>query len=460
MQVICLDSEGAYVSNLVTTFKPDFSHKEGSSKHSSWINISDISRLRPAEEPDFLSLPVLHQGFIDSHMHPSWMARLLNQIHLKEKTGDQILDEIKSENKNIYYGFGWDEEFNHLKIDEIPTYFDSLLPQEKEFYLFRKCGHSAYLSKAAKKKLNIKHSGLLKDDEIEKIPRQVIESTDFIKNFKKIFHQLKNLGISSCCDLLVSQYDFENINLVKEQEFDIVCFGDVKDFNFFKNTSREVTPYIKIFLDGSLGARSAWLSQPYEDDLQNKGLQIWPDEILFKKAEQILDQGFLLAFHAIGDAALDQALRLGDALKLKLEKTSGKSKKFFHRLEHLQICREDQIEKIKKQEFWTLGLQPSHRMADSRFILERLGEKRLITDGYRLKSFIQAGLRISLGSDAPIVSPNPLECLHASSNDPRSSENISFSQIFELMIAQGRRNSGFEVKKLTPHSKAFLSYIN
>jgi predicted amidohydrolase YtcJ len=78
-------------------------------------------------------------------------------------------------------------------------------------------------------------------------------------------------------------------------------------------------------------------------------------------------------------------------------------------------------------------------------------------ESYRLKSFLDAGLKISLGSDAPIASFNPQECLHASTQDPRSSERISLRQCFELMITKGRQNAGFNVKKLSHDSKAWLS---
>ncbi|MEI7440294.1 MAG: amidohydrolase family protein, partial [bacterium] len=190
----------------------------------------------------------------------------------------------------------------------------------------------------------------------------------------------------------------------------------------------------------------------------NKGIQIWRDEDLFKKAKDALDQNFFIAFHAIGDAALDQALRLGEALAPQLEKVLNHfSQKLFHRLEHLQVCRDDQIEKIQKQNLWSLGLQPSHRVADSTFVLNRLGEERCLKNSYRLKSFLDTGLKVSLGSDAPIVSSNPLQCLKASTQDPRACEKISLSQSFELMIRRGRQNTGFEVKNLGPQSRAWLS---
>jgi predicted amidohydrolase YtcJ len=449
-QVISLDYQGAKVSTLSYSAVP----QPYSSK---WIQISELQPLRPANEQDFLSLPVLHEGFFDSHMHPSWMARLLSQIDLNQKTTEELNVEMGSTNKSVVYGFGWNEEFYGVGLDEITRYFDLVLPQDRKIYFFRKCGHSAYLSKAAKKKLKINHSQLIRDKEIAKIPEQNINVDEFIRNFKIVISNLKSEGISSACDLLVSNHDLQNLKSIMDSEFDIHYFQDIHSFNFFKNSPKKNNQYVKFFLDGSLGSQSAWLSQAYQDNPLNTGIQIWNDENLFQKAKQALEKNFLLAFHALGDGAIDQALRLGDALAPELKKLSAKSEGFFHRLEHLQVCRDDQIEKIKKQGFWSLGLQPSHRIADSSFTLKRLGEKRAMKESYRLKSFLNAGLRLSLGSDAPIVSFSPSKCINASTQDPRSCERLSLSQCFELMITQGRQNTGFDVKKLTRDSKAWLS---
>ena len=129
MQVICLDSDGTRVCELSPSSLSDFTVPSSSPRLSQWINISEIKDLRPAQEHDFLKLPLLHQGFIDSHIHPCWMARLLSQINLKEKKLEQITKDIESENKNIFFGYGWDEELENLKIDEVSKHFDSLLPQ-------------------------------------------------------------------------------------------------------------------------------------------------------------------------------------------------------------------------------------------------------------------------------------------------------------------------------------------
>ena len=449
-QVICLDYTGAKICDL--SYSPVPTHSQ-----SKWIQIRELTLLGQAQDEDFNKLAVLHEGFFDSHIHPSWMARLHDQINLNQKKTTEVKDEIGAKNKSLLYGFGWDEEFYGQDLNEISKYFDSTLPQDIELYFYRKCGHSAYLSQAAKKKLKISHSQLLKDKEIKKIPKPNLSSEEFLRNFRRVILDLKNEGISACCDLLISYEDLISLTSFYDPDFNLEYFGDIHEFDLFKESPQKKSRYLKFFLDGSLGSQSAWLGQPYDDNLQNKGIQIWSDENLLSKATKALAKNYLLAFHALGDAAIDQALRLGDVLGPQLKEVSSRSEKFLHRLEHLQVCRDDQIEKIKKQGFWSIGLQPSHRIADSSFILKRLGEKRTKKESYRLKSFLDAGLKISLGSDAPIVSFSPSKCIESSTKDPRLNERLSLSDCFRLMTTQGRQNTGFDVKKLSRDSKAWLS---
>jgi predicted amidohydrolase YtcJ len=65
---------------------------------------------------------------------------------------------------------------------------------------------------------------------------------------------------------------------------------------------------VKLFADGSLGARTAALQAPYADDPDNQGILIHSQEELDRRVAAIGEAGFQVAIHAIGDAALDAAL--------------------------------------------------------------------------------------------------------------------------------------------------------
>jgi predicted amidohydrolase YtcJ len=76
---------------------------------------------------------------------------------------------------------------------------------------------------------------------------------------------------------------------------------------------RQLTPrigvtHVKLFADGALGSRGAWLSHSYADDPTTYGIERMSREEIRREAEAALDAGFDVATHAIGDAAVELAL--------------------------------------------------------------------------------------------------------------------------------------------------------
>ena len=79
MEVVCIDSKGFRICDL------EYSLTSNSLESKNWVQITSLQDVRPAQDADFTKLPILHEGFLDSHMHPSWMAKLLSQINLNQK---------------------------------------------------------------------------------------------------------------------------------------------------------------------------------------------------------------------------------------------------------------------------------------------------------------------------------------------------------------------------------------
>jgi predicted amidohydrolase YtcJ len=99
-------------------------------------------------------------------------------------------------------------------------------------------------------------------------------------------------------------------------------------------------------------------------------------------------------------------------------------------------------------------------VADLDFARDRLGSERLEKNGYRLKSFLQADLPVSFGSDAPIVSYAPLKTFEAIESDLRTHEKISLSEIYKIFCVNGRQNAGISAKKLLKNSRPWISKIH
>ena len=156
---------------------------------------------------------------------------------------------------------------------------------------------------------------------------------------------------------------------------------------------------VKLYADGALGSRGAWLSRPYSDDPASSGLEVTSEARLAAVVRRAAAAGFQVGIHAIGDAGVSRAL---DVFARELG-PGGRGLR--PRIEHAQVVRPEDVER-----FAALGViasvQPTHCTSDMPWAGERLGETR-IGWAYRWRSLLRAGVRLSLGSDAPIESPDP-----------------------------------------------------
>ncbi len=150
----------------------------------------------------------------------------------------------------------------------------------------------------------------------------------------------------------------------------------------------------KFFLDGTLGSRTAWLKEPWAD-APGIGLPRHLPAEIRPRMRSLARRGFSLGVHAIGDAAAETAL----ALLGPLSPTDVP-----HRIEHLQLVPEGFAEKLRQADI-TASVQPCHLAQDlddaRRGWADRLGR------AYPYHAFATAGVRMALGSDAPVESPSP-----------------------------------------------------
>jgi predicted amidohydrolase YtcJ len=157
---------------------------------------------------------------------------------------------------------------------------------------------------------------------------------------------------------------------------------------------------IKIFADGSLGARTAALHKPYADDKTTKGVLIYPQKKLEKLIFEVHEKGYQLAVHAIGDKAIESVLSA-------LEKAvSQKPKKVHrHRIEHASVLNKKLVRRMKKLGI-IASVQP-HFIVSDFWATKRLGEQRTRWT-YALKSLVKNGIIACGGSDCPIEPIDPL----------------------------------------------------
>lgn len=156
---------------------------------------------------------------------------------------------------------------------------------------------------------------------------------------------------------------------------------------------------IKLYLDGALGSRGAWLKAPYADAAGQTGLPLQNDTQLLNQMSRGAMDGFQLAVHAIGDRA--NAEVLGAIEELSGSYTGDRR----WRIEHAQIVDQADLPRFGRSGV-IASMQPVHQTSDRTMAEARLGPQRL-AGAYAWKSIAATGARVAFGSDFPVESPNP-----------------------------------------------------
>jgi len=206
---------------------------------------------------------------------------------------------------------------------------------------------------------------------------------------------------------------------------------------------------IKLFADGALGSRGAWLKQPYADMPDSRGLQFHSDAEMLKLADTAAAAGFQVATHAIGDAANAQIIGVYE----QLSKKYGAGRRW--RIEHFQIVDPVDIPRLAPAGI-IASMQPTHQTSDRLMAEARLGPNRL-AGAYAWESVLKSGARLAFGTDFPVENPNPFPGLAAAisrqdmSGQPPGgwipSERLTFDQALAA-YTRGGAYAGFAEGKI------------
>lgn len=160
---------------------------------------------------------------------------------------------------------------------------------------------------------------------------------------------------------------------------------------------------VKIFSDGALGGRTAWLTQEYTDDPDNYGVAIHNSDYLEKIVLSARAHGLPIAVHAIGDQAVDEITKL--IKKYPLQNGAR------DRIIHGQILNDFSLKMLQDLPV-AVDIQPAFVSSDFPWAVDRLGEDR-IKLAYAWKTMLDSGVLCAGSSDAPIEDANPLQGIQA-----------------------------------------------
>ncbi len=164
----------------------------------------------------------------------------------------------------------------------------------------------------------------------------------------------------------------------------------------------------KLYLDGAMGSRGAWLLEPYADRPRDDngvpytGLAIAEPEFIEAVARHALRKHYQVFTHAIGDRANREVL---DAYERASLATGFPLAPARFRVEHAQLLNEYDLPRFARLGV-IASMQPTHCTSDMRWVEERVGQDRA-RGAYAWASLLRSGAVIASGSDFPVESENP-----------------------------------------------------
>lgn len=166
---------------------------------------------------------------------------------------------------------------------------------------------------------------------------------------------------------------------------------------------------VKMFLDGSPQARTAWLTKPYQGETEYKGYPILTDEQVQERLKNSLAYGLQTLAHCNGDAASEQFLSCFERVSAEMKEAQDCRPVMIHS----QTVRYDQLERMRK-----IGMMPSFFIGHCYYWgdthIKNLGDR-----GYRISPIRKAldfGLPVSLHQDSPVTPPDMLHSIWCAVN--------------------------------------------
>ena len=168
---------------------------------------------------------------------------------------------------------------------------------------------------------------------------------------------------------------------------------------------------VKLYADGALGSRGAWLLEEYTDAPGIHGHNIMSMEDIEEITKRAYKSGFQVCVHAIGDRANREVLDIYEKTFNLYPEEALREHRF--RIEHAQHFHPDDIPRLANMGIIP-AMQAIHMSSDRPWAIERLGEERIASGAYMWQTLLESGAKIVNGTDAPVEPLNPIASFFAS----------------------------------------------
>ncbi len=375
-------------------------------------------------------------GFIDAHGHVTGLGFNAMMLDLSDATSlDDALARIqayaaKNPDAPWILGRGWNQE--KWGLNRFPTAAElDRVTGGRPAWLVRVDGHAGWANSRAMQLAGVtgatkepaggkidmaggKPAGVFVDGAMALVSKDVPQPSarDYDRALQEAQALLLQNGITTATDMGTTVADWNayrragdlgqlriRILSYAHEIDDMAVIGGPRPTPWLYNDKLRMVG-VKLYLDGALGSRGAWLKAPYSDAPGNSGLPLLSYSQLRNKLVRASMDKFQVAIHAIGDKANDDVLEAIESVA----GTYPDDRRW--RVEHAQIVDPADIARFGRHGT-IASMQPVHETSDRVMAETRLGAARL-AGAYAWRSIGATGARLAFGSDFPVESPNPL----------------------------------------------------
>ena len=406
-------------------------------------------------------------GFNDSHLHLLNYGQTLTMAPLARHTASlsDMLDCLSrtKPDRGWILGRGWNQDL-FTDVDRMPEKGDlDRVSTEYPVCAVRACGHALAVNSKALELLGITGAtpspagghidfdrGLFFDNAMDMVLNAVpLPDLESIENYiRAACKALNRRGITSCHSddyCVFRNLPWQTVNeayrtLEKRGELTVrvreqVNLTTVPELMEFIETPHPASDRysmgpLKLLGDGALGARTAYLSRPYADASDTRGLSVFTGEEFEALIECAHRHGMQTAVHCIGDACLDLVLDAMEKAQREFPRADTR-----HGIVHCQITREDQLRRMAEQKLHIYA-QSIFLDYDIHIVKERVGEE-LASTSYAWKTLLYLGATVSNGSDCPVEAPDVMAGIQCAvtRRDLLDSEPYRADQAFSVQEA-------------------------
>lgn len=467
------------------------------------IGTEDDCRAALPSDAEVLDLAgsVLAPGFVDAHLHPLVMCVFERQLVLDgARSLADVLDAVADQARTTaadraVMGFQLDEEV--LAERRLPTAVElERAGGGRPVVLLRRDGHSAVASTSALASVGLDRpgtdpsggavdrdgqgipTGTVRERAVEPLLALMADVTleDLEDGCRTWSDRLVRQGVTAISAMCQTTSEgpsgdagtFEALgwsSLVDRVPFDVqtillapdpVAVAEARSGPLHDPARGRRVDALKLFLDGTLGGRTACMHHPFSDHTSSRGMANLDEDEARRRITAAHLAGLQVCIHAIGDRANRQAAELLGGV---LAAHPGDHR---HRVEHASV-----LDDVTVDRFAELGItavvQPINLRSEAHWLERRVGADRLDRT-YPYRRMLDAGVAVAGSSDAPIEATDVVAAIAAAVHRPElaPAQAITGAEALALFTTGGSwaRRTEDRLGRLAPGLRADLVVLD